>query len=168
MSCIDSTDKASTVVPSSRRRLVFHLVGLSLLQPLVACGKDGNLMGNKITLTVVMYSYLDRPIFDISLNDEALGAAGAYGSTSLVTGVTVPMGKQKMEWTLGGPKGKAGNGDVVSLKNNVVISAAEIPPHSDYMGLYLYPDNTAEITFHKYIPEHSKRGEALLKAAGRK
>ena len=167
MLSVDSVDAAGALVPSSGRRLLLNLVGLSLLQALAACGKSGNLLKNEITLTVVMYSYLDRPIFDIKLNEEPLGAANAFGTTSMVTGVTVPMGKQKLVWTLDGPEGKAGNGDVAANKNNLVISANAIPAHSDYMGLYLYPDNTAEITFHQYMPGHSARGEALMKAAGR-
>lgn len=167
MSSIDSVDEAGALVPSSGRRLLLNLLGLSLLQPLAACGKSGKLVKNEITITVVMYSYLDRPIFDIKLNDEPLGAANAFGTTSMVTGVIVPMGKQKLVWTLGGPEGKAGNGEVVANKNNVAVSAGTIPAHSDYMGLYLYPDYTAEITFHQYMPGHTARGEALMKAAGR-
>jgi hypothetical protein len=164
--CGDGVDEAGGL-PFLRRRLLLNLAGLSLV-PLAACGKSGTFFSTAINLTVVMYSYLDRPIFAITFNDEALGAAGPYGTTSMVTGVTVPMGKQKLVWTVDGPEGRPGNGDVFSLKNNVVISAEAIPAHSDYLGLYLYPDNTAEITFHHYMPGHTPRGEALRKAAGRK
>lgn len=167
MSFGDRVDEAGALAPTPGRRLLLNLIGLSLSQPLASCGKSGNLMNNAMTFTVVMYSYFDRPIFEIKLNNESLGAANSYGTTSMVTGVTVPMGKQKLVWTLGGPEGKTGNGDVVANKNDLAISASTIPARSAYLGLYLYPDNTAEITFEQYMPGHTARGEALMKAAGR-
>lgn len=167
MALIDILDEERVGARLSGRRLVLNLLGMGLMQTLAGCGEDGVFAGKAKTLTVVMYSYLDRPIFDIKLNDEPLGAANAYGTTSMVTGVTVHIGKQILVWTLGGPEGKPGNGEVVTLKNDIAISADAIPGNSAYMGLYLYPGDTAEFTFERYMPGHSARGEVLMTAAGK-
>ena len=141
-----------------RRRKVMSLIGFGFLPAIAGCGKSG------LTLTVVMYSYLDRPIFEINLNGEPLGAANAYGTTSMVTGVSVVMGEQKLSLTLGGPEGMPRNGETVAVKNRAVIKASDIPSRTHYMGLYLYPDDTAEFTFGEFMPGHSTRGEVLMKS----
>ena len=146
----------------ARRRAVFGLIGLSLLHPLAACGKSKKPIKSEIEIDVVMYSFLDRHIFNIYLNGETLGVASKYGSTSVVTGVTVPMGEQKLSWRLDGPKGMARNGETVNMKNKVILKASDIPTNAHYMGVYLYPDETVEFTFSEYMPGNSKRGEAIF------
>jgi hypothetical protein len=170
MRSISATDEEKTVMPIGRRRLFLNLVGLSLLQPLAACGKSGILMKKEITFTVVMYSFLDRPIFEIILNDSDIGAANSYGTTSMVTGIKVPMGEQKLNWTLGGPEGMPRNDEVVKLKNKVVINPSDIPSGSYYMGVYLYPDDTAEFTFTEFMPgqKNTIRGNEIMKKLGKK
>jgi hypothetical protein len=163
MRSINAMGKEMAVVPIAQRRLILNLVGLSLLQPLAACGKSGIIMKKEITITVVLYSFLDRPIFDIHLNGSDIGVSGPYGTTSMVTGVEVPMGEQKLTWRLGGPKGRPRNGETVALKNKVVISPSDIPSGAHYMGVCLYPDDTAEFSFSEFMPEYSVRGEAIMK-----
>jgi hypothetical protein len=153
-----------------RRRRSLNLLGLSILFPLAACGKRGQPTRSEIAIDVVLYSFLDRPILDIYLNGEDLGVASKYGSTSVVTGVTVPIGEQKLSWRLDGPPGTARNGDTVNMKNKVIIKASEIPGTATYMGVYIYPDDTVEFTFTEYMPRNSVRGEAIfeeLKKNGR-
>jgi hypothetical protein len=147
---------------SIRRRAVFNLISLSLLHPLVACGKSGTPMKSEIGIDVVLYSFLDRHIFDIYLNDETLGAASKYGSTSVVSGVTVPMGEQNLSWRLDGPKGMARNGDTVKMKSKVFLKASDIPKNATYMGIYIYSDDTVEFAFTEYMPRNSVRGEAIF------
>lgn len=145
------------------RRSLLQASCLFLLQPLAACGKTNKTMKNGIVLDVVLYSFIDRPIFDIYLNGTDIGVAGPYGGTSIVTEVSIPYGKQSLSWRLDGPKGMAGNGDAAALKNEVIIHPGQISHDTFYMGVYLYPDNTAEVTFSKHIPGNSKRGEAIFK-----
>lgn len=114
-------------------------------------------------LDVVLYSFIPRPIFDIFLSGTDLGLAAPYRGTSVVTGVRLPYGVQKLTWRLDGPEGTPGNGDTVTLKNTIVIQPEQIPEDTYYMGIYLYPDSTAEVVFTKYIPGNSKRGEAILR-----
>lgn len=157
------SDKQRIPTDLTRRRVLFNFVGLSLLHPLVACGNSGRAMKNEINIDVVLYSFLDRHIFDIHLNNTDIGIASKYGSTSVVTGVTVPMGEQKLSWRLDGPEGTPRNGDTVVLKNKVILKASDIPSNAAYMGIYIYPDETAEFTFSQYIPRNSVRGAAIFK-----
>lgn len=154
-------------MPKLTRRSLLHASCLLLLQPLSAGGKTNIAMKNGIALDVVLYSFFNRPIFDIHLNGTNIGVAGAYGGTSIVTEVSIPYGKQYLSWRLDGPEGMAGNGDSVAMKNIILIQPDQIPKNTLYMGVYLYPDNTAEVRFSQHIPGNSKRGEAIFNQAAR-
>lgn len=119
-------------------------------------------MGASTVLNVVLNNFLDRPISAIKLNKTYLGAAGPYGTTSVVSGVEIPFGLQKLSWELGGPDGTPRNGELVFAKSDVTIARADIPPDTRYLGISLYPDYTIEIVFAKYIPYVSKRGQKIL------
>lgn len=139
------------------RRNAIRAFGLLLLNPLSACGKAGKAMEAETNIAVVMYSYLDRSIFDIFFNRTDLGAAGPCGSTGIVTGVRLPFGAQSLSWRLDGPEGMARNGDTVKLKNGLIVTANDISAGVNYLGLHLYPDETAEITFSASFPERTHR-----------
>ena len=113
-------------------------------------------------LNVEMYSYLDRPIHFIVFNGTDLGVMNAYGDTGTIAGVRVPFGVQSLRWTLGGPRGMAGNGEEVFVRNRLVLTPEQIPQGTRYLGLHLYPDNTAEITFSDGIPDRTERGEKII------
>lgn len=155
-------------VPTGRRafvrRITMNAIGLSLMIPLAACGQGGRKMQNEAVLNVVMYSYLDRVITDIIFNGTDLGVANKYGGTGTMTGVRIPFGMQSLKWTLDGPEGMARNGETVKMKNKLVVSPEQIPPGTRYVGLHLYPDDTAEITFAEFIPERTPRGTKILAA----
>ena len=70
-------------------------------------------------LNVVMYSYVDRAIFNIIFTGTGLGIANKYGGTGIIAGVRIPYGVQTMEWTLDAPEGMAPNGERVKLKNKI-------------------------------------------------
>jgi hypothetical protein len=146
----------------TRRRIVVSLIGLGLVLPLVACGQSEAAKGTG--LNVVMYSYLDRPIYDIIFNGTDLGVANKYGGTGTVTGVRIPFGVQTLKWSLDGPKGASRNGEHVVVKNTLVISPEQIPAETRYLGLHLYPDYTAEIVFSTSIPDTTPRGDKILSA----
>jgi len=55
----------------------------------------------------------------------------------------------------------ARNGELVKVKNKVLISAEQIPAGTRYIGLHLYPDDTAEVTFAELIPESTTRGKTI-------
>ena len=157
-----TNDSAGCGVSLSGRRAAVKVIGLGLMVPLAACGQGKNL--TEAVLDVVMYSYLDRPIYDISFTGTNLGVANKYGGTGIITQVSIPFGIQKLRWNLDGPEGTARNGEVVEVKNKLVITPEQIVPGTRYLGLHLYPDDTAEITFAEFIPERTARGEKILAA----
>ena len=144
------------------RRDMLQASCLFMLQPLAACGKTRNNMENETVLDVVLYSFINRPIIDIYLNGTDIGVAGPLGGTSVITEVKIPFGAQRLSWRLDGPEGTPGNGEQLSIKNKLVVNSDQIPKGTFYMGVYLYPDYTAELTFSKFIPGNSKRGEAIF------
>ncbi|WP_394777240.1 hypothetical protein [Undibacterium sp.] len=146
---------------ASGRRLAIRLIGWGLMMPLVGCGKG---MQKETVLNVVMYSYLDRPIHNIIFNGTGLGITNSYGGTGTIAGVRIPFGVQVLKWTLGGPEGMARNGEKMTVKNQLVISPEQIPAGTRYLGLHLYPDDTAEITFNESIPDTTARSNKILAA----
>ena len=149
--------------PIAWRRLVVGLLGAGLLAPLGACGKGSKRMEKGIHLSVVLYSYLTRPIFDIFFNREDLGVAAPYGSTGIITGVHMPFGAQTLRWRLDGPKGTPNNGDTVHVKNALTLGQDQILADTRYIGLHIYPDFTAEIIVCDDMPEPTARGKLLVK-----
>ena len=150
--------------PLSRRRDTLGLLGLGLLMPLAACGQGGKKMRDYTVLDVEMFSYIDRAIGDIIFNGTDLGVMNKYGGTGLITGVRIPFGLQTLTWMLDGPKGTPRNGEIVKIKNTLVVSPEQIPPETQYLGLHLYPDDTAEIIFSESMPEESARGRKIMAA----
>ena len=158
-----SDQHASRFTPSlSGRRGIIQLLGLSLTMPLVACGQTAR---KEIWLNVVMNSCVDRIHTNIFFNNTTLGVTTKFGTTGTIADVRIPFGVQTLEWTLDGPKGPPRNGELVKIKNQLVISPKDVPPGTRYLGLHLYPDDTAEITFSPSIPDMTDRGEKILAAA---
>lgn len=158
---MNSTVAGHSLSPAGRRSLL-QLLGLGLLLPLTACGRVLGKSRGGIVLDVEMYSYVDRVVTDIVFNDVALGVMNKYGGTGGIVGVRIPFGIQSLRWRLDGPEGTPRNGETVSIKNTLVIKPEQIPAGTRYLGLHLYPDDTAEITFADDIPERTARGKKIL------
>jgi hypothetical protein len=118
-------------------------------------------MKDDIVLSVVLYSYLDRPIFDVMLNGSGIGGANSYGTNGMITGIRVPFGKQALTWRLDGPLGMAGNGETVAMKNSINLAVEEVPADARYLTVNIYPDDTAEFVFDESIPDTTPRGKIL-------
>ncbi|MGQ0599860.1 hypothetical protein [Aquabacterium sp.] len=113
----------------------------------------------KVNLDVVLFSYLDRPIFDVFLNQTDIGVAGPwpYSGRGTMTGVVVPIGLQKISWRLDGPKDMAGNGNAITAKN---MPKLEVPlQNAGYLGVHIYSDDTVELIASPHFPEMSARGK---------
>lgn len=147
----------------TRRKILGSLASISLLYPLVACGKGNLFMSKEITLDVVLFSYLDRPIFDVYLDGGDIGLAGAWphSGKAVMTGVTIPLGAQTLTWRLDGPKGTPRNGETVAVKNSLILTKDQIPSDAAYLGVHIYSDDTAELIVSQYMPEKSERGEQI-------
>lgn len=97
---------------------------------------------------VSLFSYLDRPIFDVLLNGKDIGASLAHGfngANSSMIGERITLGPQVITWRLGGPQGTPRNGETVRAKNTPVL--AEIPQGVTWIAVHVYDDDTVEITF---------------------
>ena len=154
---------------TTRREVVMRLIALGMLSPtMAACNDGGNGMGlfkkKEVVLDVVLFNYFSRPIFEVLLDGSEIGGAGAYGGGGgVMTGVTVPLGRQTLSWRLDGPEGMPGNGDTVTVANVLTLTADQVSSDDRYLGVHIYPDNTAELTFSRYLPEATPKGERIYK-----
>jgi len=100
----------------------------------------------KARLNVVLFNYLNRPIFDVFVDGKVGDSSDAYPATGggMITGVPFELGPKKVTWRLDGPEGMPRNGDTITNKNplrlDTVIQGAK------YMGVHIYPDDTVELT----------------------
>lgn len=158
----------------NRRHLCFAISGLTL-SSMAACQRaepiatKGHAMseGRKdvVYFDVTLFSYLDRPIFDVYLNGKDIGVASGQphrGRGGLMTGVAVPLGPQVVTWRLDGPKGMPGNGDTVKAINQPVLARPD--RKLTYLGVHIYPDNTIELVPEPFWPEKTERGQAINRA----
>ena len=121
----------------------------------------GNARGTRVSLDVVLFSYLPRPIFEVYLGKTWIGAAGPYprSGTGTVTDVEIELGVQEVRWRLDGPKGMPGNGDRISAANTVKLDVA--PANATYLAVHVYPGNSVELVTSPHYPELSARGQAF-------
>ncbi|WP_266160633.1 hypothetical protein [Dyella silvatica] len=157
---------------SIRGRIFCGLVSLGLFYSLAVCAggsHEWTLFGpKKVLVNVVVFNYLNRPIYDVYLDGEMVGGSASlsespYGQFSTVAGVAIPLGPQTLTWRVDGPKGMADNGEAYRVKNALVVTAAQIPPEVRSLGVHIYPDNTAELIFSKDVLEQSERGLGYAK-----
>ncbi|WP_139256227.1 hypothetical protein [Chitinimonas taiwanensis] len=122
---------------------------------------EGNAMkkAEALLFDVNLYSYLERPIFDVYLNGKFIGDAGGQphrGAGGLMTGVEVPLGPQTVTWRLDGPEGMPGIGETVKAINQPILKMPA--DNMTYLGVHIYPDNTVELIPEPSWPEKSPRG----------
>jgi len=142
----------------SRRKILGNLACLSLLYPLTACGKGNLFMKKEVVLDVVLFSYLKITIFDVHLNGGDIGVAGPYGGGGgVMTGVTIPLGTQTLNWR------DAGSGKSFSVKNLLTLPPEAIQSNANYLAVHIYPDSTAELMTSENLPQPSIRGEQIYK-----
>jgi hypothetical protein len=113
-----------------------------------------------VTLDVVLFSYLNRPIFDVFVGKTDIGVAGPwpYSGRGSMSGVQLPLGPQKITWRLGGPEGMPRNGDTVTAKNIPELKA--VPRETVFLGVHIYADDTVELIVSQHFPELSAKGQA--------
>ena len=155
-------------IPTKRKNLQ-RLAALALGLPLSACGQHdplGGLMQSEtIHLNAVLFSSYDHidnfnvVIFDVFINGVWVGDGGS--GTGVIVGAKFTFGPQIITWRLGGPEGMPRNGDTVTAKNHLVLRREDVPPGTNYIGIHIYPDETAEFNFSidSYPPETLKDQE---------
>lgn len=163
----------------ANRRRLSAATAMAFMVPLTACQADTNSTSTTpmttikqaenreyVVLNIEAFNYYDRSIHDVSLSGKgASGAMSAFGGAQgIIAGVQLPLGSQTLTWELGGPKGTHRNGETLTIKNKLAIDKASIPAGTRYLGLHIYPDETAELTFVAGLPEMTPRGQKLFEA----
>lgn len=138
----------------SRRTVCTAALGLLLLS---AC--EAKPM--TVYLNISIFSYLDRPIFDVYMNKTDFMGASAhafYGSNGVMLSQPITLGPQKVTWRF------ADSGETVTAKNTPELSA--IPPGVKWIALHIYADDTVELAFSKGTPDElsTVRGQKIIEA----
>jgi hypothetical protein len=121
----------------------------------------------RVFLNISLFSYLDRPIFDVKMNGTDFMSSlehGFYGANDVMTMQPITLGRQIVTWRLSGPEGAAGNGDLATAKNSPLFS--EVPSGVKWLALHIYPDDTVEIKLSKGTPDElqTERGQKIIEA----
>lgn len=127
------------------RRDFLYCAGMSLVS-VSACGEKPM----RIFLNISLFSYLDRPIFDVEMNGTDFVGALAhsyYGSNAVMVEQPIVLGAQVVTWRLDGPEGMPGNGTTVRAQNTPLLY--EVPKDVKWLALHIYSDDTVEIKLSK-------------------
>lgn len=121
----------------------------------------------KARLNVILYNYLNRPIFDVYIDGKVGTGSDAYPSTGggMITGVPLDLGPKTVTWRLDGPKGAPRNGETITNRNPLRLDT--IVQGAIFLGVHIYPDDTVELTTAVAIPGRSARGVAMAREYGR-
>lgn len=116
----------------------------------------------KVVLSVVLFNYLDRPIFDVFVDGKMGFGSDAFPATGgvMVTGVAFELVPKKVSWRLDGPAGTPRSGETVFNKNPLRLDA--VLPKARYVGVHIYPDETIELITSASLPDKTKRGVAVV------
>ena len=147
---------------------MLQLGAAGLIYPIVTQARGFFSVKKEIVVDVLVFNYLERPIWDVYLNGAMIGGSASLsnsprGQFSTVTGVTISNGPQKLTWRLGGPGGMPHNGDTVGAANAINVSVADLPKYTETLGVHIYPDYTAELIFTNGPVEQSPRGLTYAK-----
>jgi hypothetical protein len=120
-----------------------------------------------VYLNISLFSYLDRPIFDVRMNGTDFGAApahGFYGTNDIMIMQSIRLGRQVVTWRLDGAAGTARNGETVEAKNQPIFT--EVPRGIKWLGLHIYPDETVELKVSSGTGDElqSERGRKIIEA----
>jgi len=115
---------------------------------------------------VVLFNYLDRPIFEVLVDGVLDVSSTPYPATGGGTNVGVQLthGPKTVTWRLGGPAGMARNGETITAKNQPELKAIK---NGKYLGIHIYPDFTVELIPTVYYPDFSPRGLTEMHKMGR-
>ncbi|WBS04821.1 hypothetical protein OU994_11350 [Pseudoduganella sp. SL102] len=142
-----------TKLPIMFSRRIF-IATTFLIFSLSACGAPKM----TVTLDIVYFNYLDRPIYNASIDGKASRSLDPFPETggSTISGVSLSIGPKVVSWILDGPAGAPRNGEKVSAKNSLHLS--DIPDDAQYLSIHIYPDETVELIPSRHYPRATERG----------
>ena len=106
-----------------------------------------------VTLDVVLFSYAQRPIFDVFLEKTDIGLAGPwpFSGRGSMSGVQLRLGRQNVTWRF------ADTGETMVAKNSPELKM--ISPGITFLGVHIYEDGVVELIPSQHFPEMSQRGQ---------
>ena len=110
-------------------------------------------------MNVVVFNYWHRPLVDVYVNDQHVGAGFAShyrdGGTggSITCCVPIKSGNINIKWMLGGGPTDSDVGKIMTA----TAKLDNIKPGAKYLGVYLYEDGTVELDTGVGIPEGKPR-----------
>lgn len=115
----------------------------------------------RIALDLVVFNYLDRPVFAVNVDGRGYEVSSAYPETgkSTTVGFELQLGPKIVTWTLDGPNGAPRNGETVQNKNALELSRNRMVPGAKFLAVHIYPDDTVELITSAQFPHASARGE---------
>lgn len=115
---------------------------------------------------VVLFNYLDRPIFEVLIDGAVDENSTPYPATGTGTkmGVELALGIKKVTWILDGPPGMDNNGETITSRNSPELKTVK---NGKFLGIHIYPDYTVELIPTVNFPVFSDRGLAEMKRLGR-
>lgn len=117
-----------------------------------------------VSLDVVTFNYLDRPIFDVFIDGKSGDSSTAYPQTggSTISGVQLKLGPKQVTWKLDGLEGTPRNGETVTVKNRLQLT--DVPPDAVFLAIHIYPDETVELLTSRHYPDATEKGIAMATA----
>ena len=110
-------------------------------------------------LTVVVYNYWPRAIADVSINGKYAG--GSYSAyhpggpgASMVAGVPIHVGEQKIEWTLDGGQKSTRLGEKITAKAEL----KELSSSAKILAIHIYPDETVFLETGEWLMDERPNG----------
>jgi hypothetical protein len=144
----------------ARRVFFSSVISLALTS---ACGAKSI----RIRLNIPLFSYLDRPVYDVMMNKTNFMSAldhAFYGSNAVMLTQSIDLGAQVVSWKLDGPEGMPRNGDLVMAKNRPILQS--IGKDIKWLALHIYSYDTVEIKLGKGTAEElqAHRGKRISEA----
>ena len=137
-----------------------HLLGAIAFLPVAHVCEAKSM---KVVLDVVLFNYLDRPIFDVYIDGKVGETSEAYPATGggIFTGVSFALGQKNVTWRLDGPKGTPRNGETVGNRNPLRLDT--VVQGAKFLGVHIYPDDNVELTTSTKVPDRTQRGIAMAR-----
>ena len=112
----------------------------------------------EVVLEVVLFSYLDRPIFDVLVNGQDIGVSDAFPRTGggSMQGPVFKVGPVKVSWRF------ADSGETVHAKNSPMLE--NVRREDQFLGVHVLPDDTVELTVTEHYPKRLARGIEMNEA----
>lgn len=156
------TNSRGNEQPGGKPDKRLHMLGIAaLLLTLLGC----KTRPRTVTLDIVTFNYLNRPIYDVFIDGKSGDSSTAYPATggSTITGVKLKLGPKQVIWKLSGKRGTPRNGETVTARNALQLD--DVPRDAAFLAVHIYPDETVELLTSRHYPRATKKGIAMATTA---